>query len=173
MIKKPPFAFFTKRLRLRELNPADAPGFFELNNDPEVVKHTGDQPFFRLEDARAFLENYDQYRLYGYGRWAVILRETDEFIGWCGLKYSPALGETDIGFRFFRRHWGKGYATESAMASLELGFDRFGLKKIVGRAMEANIASVRVLEKIGMRFVGKQEFEEHPGVLFIIEKKMN
>ncbi|MEK7255175.1 MAG: GNAT family N-acetyltransferase [Bacteroidota bacterium] len=166
MPEKNSFILATPRLLLRELTPADATSFFELNNDPEVIKFTGDPPFSSRESARIFLENYDQYACYGYGRWAVILKETGEFLGWCGLKFSPEMGETDIGFRFFRKHWGKGFATEAAAACLDFGFEKLGLEKIVGRAMKENLASVRVLEKIGMQFDGEMIFERHPGVLY-------
>ena len=163
------FIIETNRLKLRELTPADAQHFFDLNADLEVIKFTGDPPFENVGAAREFLENYDQYEKYGYGRWAVILKETGEFTGWCGLKYLPELDETDLGFRFFRRHWNKGYATESALACIEFGFKKLKLKRIVGRAMAANSASVRVLEKTGFEFVKEMEFEEHPGLYFSLD----
>ena len=159
----------TPRLLLREFREADALHFFELNEDPEVIRYTGDLPFASAEEARRFLLDYDRYKKYGYGRWAVLLKETEAgpaWIGWCGLKYIPELNETDIGFRFFRRYWGKGYATEAARACLEYGFRRLGLKRIVGRAMKENGASVRVLEKIGLEFWKEFEFMEHPGLYF-------
>jgi RimJ/RimL family protein N-acetyltransferase len=81
------------------------------------------------------------------------------------------MDETDIGFRFFRKFWGRGYATESAAACLDYGFGQLGLHRIIGRAMELNTASIRVLEKIGMRKVGPVEFEEHPGVLFEMKRE--
>jgi len=159
----------TKQLKLRELTPHDATYFFQLNNDPEVIKYTGDPPFPSVEAACEFLENYDQYAKNGCGRWAVISKETDEFLGWCGLKYVPSISETDLGFRFFRHHWGKGYATEAAIACVNFGFKNLGLDLIVGRTMMANKASIRVLEKAGFHFVEEREFEEHPGGYFVIE----
>jgi [ribosomal protein S5]-alanine N-acetyltransferase len=159
----------TERCYLRELSIDDAQSFFELNLDPEVIKYTGDQSFETIYEAKSFLENYNQYQLYGYGRWAVINKTTDEYIGWCGLKYSSDLDEVDLGFRFFRKYWNQGYATETSKACIEYGFDELKLTKIIGRAMEANIGSVKVLEKAGMTFIGKFEFDLHPGVLYQIE----
>ncbi|MGC4039636.1 MAG: GNAT family N-acetyltransferase [Flavobacterium sp.] len=156
----------THRCYLRELSVDDAQSFHDLNIDPEVVKYTGDKAFETVSEAKSFLQNYNQYELYGYGRWAVIDKESGDFIGWCGLKYSPDLNEVDLGFRFFRKYWNMGYATETAQACLEYGFNKLNLGKIVGRAMEANIGSVKVLEKIGMEFAGKFEFDLHPGVLY-------
>lgn len=160
----------SSRLKLRELTVADASHFYDLNNDPEVIKYTGDPPFENVEAAWNFLKNYDQYALYGYGRWAVESKETGEFLGWCGLKYVLSLGETDIGFRFFRRYWGRGYATEAVRACIKYGFEKLSLTKIAGRAMTANKASIRVLEKAGLRFAGHRVFEEHPGAYFVIER---
>lgn len=163
-------AIETERFYLRELSIDDAQSFYDLNADPEVVKHTGDKEFGNISEAESFLRNYNQYKLYGYGRWAVIDKKNDAFLGWCGLKYSPDLDEVDLGFRFFRKYWNHGFATEAAKACIDYGFKNLNLDKIVGRAMEANIGSVKVLEKAGMKFVGKFEFDLHPGVLYQIEK---
>lgn len=160
----------TNRCYLRELDPSDAESFFALNSDEKVVRFTGDKSFENIEAARDFLLKYKQYKDFGYGRWAVIDKENNDFLGWCGLKFSPDLKETDIGFRFFAKHWNKGYATETATACLEYGFNILKLEKIVGRAMEENIGSVKVLEKIGMQFVDIISFEKHRGVLYKIEK---
>ncbi|MEN8249800.1 MAG: GNAT family N-acetyltransferase [Bacteroidota bacterium] len=141
----------TGRLILREFEPSDAKPMFELNSNPEVIKYTGDPPFDSVEAVRGFLKNYSDYRKNGYGRWAVLLKPENEFIGWCGLKLNEE-DFTDIGFRFFRKHWNKGYATEAAMATLAFGFNELGLDEIIGRVAAENTASVRVLEKINMRF---------------------
>ncbi|GAB4259064.1 MAG: GNAT family N-acetyltransferase [Saprospiraceae bacterium] len=165
------YLFETDRLKLRQFGASDAHWFFQLNNDPEVIKYTGDPPFESIHAAEAFLRKYDQYEKYGYGRWAVVRKDGGEVIGWCGLRHVASMDETDIGFRFFRKFWGRGYATESAAACLDYGFGQLGLHRIIGRAMELNMASIRVLEKIGMRKVGPVEFEEHPGVLFEMKRE--
>ena len=156
----------TPRLWLREMTIDDAVHFFALNADPEVIRYTGDLPFESVDAARDFLAAYDTYRKYGFGRWAVIRKEDDVFLGWCGLKFDPVTGETDIGFRFFRDHWGRGYATESALASLQWGLVHLATPEFIGRAMKANTASVRVLEKIGMRFRNDALFHGGEGVVY-------
>jgi [ribosomal protein S5]-alanine N-acetyltransferase len=158
----------TNRLYLRELSVDDAQHFYHLNSDEEVIKYTGDKAFSSIEEAQIFLKNYNSYQKYNYGRWAVIDKSTTEFIGWCGLKYSPELDAVDIGFRFFKKYWNQGFATESAKACLEYGFEKLQLPKIVGRAMEENIASIKVLEKIGMTYSKNCEFDLHNGVLYEI-----
>ena len=69
----------TERLLLREFSPEDGFHFYHLNNDPEVIKYTGNNAFETLEEANDFIINYPDYQRYGFGRWAVILKETDEF----------------------------------------------------------------------------------------------
>ncbi|HFK5527288.1 TPA: GNAT family N-acetyltransferase [Elizabethkingia anophelis] len=127
----------TERLLLRELNSDDAGDFFNLNENPNVIKYTGDKAFQNIDEAREFLENYQNYRLNGYGRWAVMSKENNEFVGWCGLKYNSSTDETDVGFRFFEHYWNKGFATESAGACIDYGFKNLNLNAVVGRAMQA------------------------------------
>lgn len=161
----------TERTFLRPLTVDDAGNFYRLNLDDEVVKYTGDDPFEDVASARRFLEAYDQFEKYGVGRWAVIDNAENTFIGWCGLKYSPDMDEYDIGFRFFRKYWNKGYASETAKACIAYGFRELKLNRIVGRAMKGNVASVKVLEKIGLTFLKPFNFDEqHEGVIYEITK---
>lgn len=148
----------TKRLFLRKFTPEDLALIYELNANWEVVKYTGNQSFKSLEEAKEVLENViikGQYEKYGMGRWAVIVKETGEFIGWCGIRPNDNIAEIDLGYRYFQHSWGKGYATEAAFATLQYGFEVLNLPLIIGQAMDENIASRRVLEKVGMRFVKK------------------
>lgn len=145
----------TSRLGLREFRLDDAEPAYLLNLDPEVLKFTGDAPFSSIQDSRTFLENYSDYKRNGFGRWAVVLKDTEEFIGWCGLKRHEE-GFVDIGFRFFKNEWGKGFATESAAACLKYGFEELGLSEIIGRAAAENKGSIRVLEKLGLSYWKKE-----------------
>ena len=148
---------------LREFKSADAEGFYQLNNDPLVIQHTGDRAFADPNEAAAFIAGYDHYERHGFGRWAVVLEETGEFIGFCGLKYHSDTKEVDLGFRIGRAWWNKGLATEAARACLGYGFTELQLDRIIGRVRQENIASVRVLEKIGMHRLNAFDFEGHPG----------
>mgnify|MGYP001185905452 CR=1 FL=1 len=158
----------TDRLLLREFELSDGPLYYELNADPEVLRYTGDVPFSSPEAAVDFLRHYNHYAQYGYGRWTVISRETGELLGWCGLKYLPEVDEVDLGYRFFQKHWRKGYATEAGKASVQYGLEVLGLSFIVGRAMKGNIGSIRVLEKCGMTYWKDFMFEGHPSVYYRI-----
>lgn len=156
----------TSRTYLREMTPADAEAAYLLNLDPDVIKYTGDVAFESVAQAENFLKNYDHYQQYGFGRWAVINKSDGEFLGWCGLKYSKEYDEFDIGFRFFKKYWNKGYATETAKKCLDFGFYELGIDRIVGRAMKDNIASIKVLEKLGMVFLTTFDFDGHEGVVY-------
>lgn len=163
----------TERLILREFEIQDARGFLELNADPDVIRFTGDQPFEDEAEALAFIKNYHPYQRDGYGRWVCILKENNEFIGFCGLRKDDNRQETDIGFRFCRRFWGKGYATESAKACIEFGFSTLNLPCIIGRASMNNKASIRVLEKVEMKYVSEGDCHGELAVIYRITNPNN
>ena len=147
----------TDRLLLRRFTEDDAPLLYELNLDPEVIRYTHD-PMTSVEHAKKVLNEVilPQYVLYDHGRWAVHLISNLEFIGWCGLKYLPETNEVDLGYRFMKKFWGNGYATEAALACIEYGFTRSNLRQIVGRALPGNLASIKVLEKCGMKYLHEE-----------------
>jgi RimJ/RimL family protein N-acetyltransferase len=152
------FHIVTERLKIREFITQDAKAMYELNNDWEVIQYTGDVAFDSEEETRVFLNNYSDYKRNGFGRWIVELKETNEILGWCGLKRLPD-GNVDIGYRFSRKYWGKGYATESAMACLNYGFNHFNLNEIIGNSALENKQSIRVFDKLGLKFVEKKSCE--------------
>src|SRR5436309_8389370 len=145
----------TDRLFLREYVEDDADAFFRLNSDPEVLRFVPDKRLLNVEQARQILVDHPiaDYRKYGFGRGACILKSTGEQIGFAGLKYLEEFGEVDVAFRLMRTHWGLGLATEAALASVRFGFVDLGLKRIIGLVMPENIASVWMLEKTAVRSV--------------------
>lgn len=159
----------TKRLYLREFVEKDAMHFFEINNDPDVIKYTGDGPFNSMEEATNFLKNYEEYKKNNMGRWAVCLKNSDEFLGWCGLKYHPDKKIVEVGFRFYKKHWNKGYATEAAKASIDYGFKHLKLMEIYAHAHVKNYMSHKVIEKCGMQYVKQFDYDGIPANLYKIE----
>jgi [ribosomal protein S5]-alanine N-acetyltransferase len=149
--------FETDRLLFRRFTEDDAPLLYDLNLDPEVIRYTHD-PLTDVEHARKVLKEVilPQYILYNHGRWAVHLRSGLEFIGWCGLKYLTETNEVDLGYRLKKNFWGNGYATEAARACIKYGFATLNLDRIVGRALPANLASIKVLEKCGMEYLHEE-----------------
>ena len=151
----------TERLILRELKQVDLEGMFELDSNPEVHKYLGNKPVKTIEESQKRIESIrNQYQKHGIGRFAVIEKSSGDFMGWSGLKFNTGDKETlgekkdfyDIGYRFIPKYWGKGYATETSFAILHYGFTKLKLDTIVGAADTKNIASNKVLQKIGLQF---------------------
>ena len=157
----------TERLLLREMTEADADNVYLLNRCPSVTRYLGEPTLASADEALEILRTriLPQYHEHGVGRWAVLLRDSAAFIGWCGLRYLPDEAAYDLGYRFHPSAWGKGYATEAAQAVLQLAATRLPGKKIIGKAMLENRASIRVLEKLGLRLVAYAE--EHGGPIAI------
>jgi ribosomal-protein-alanine N-acetyltransferase len=152
----------TERLILRELLPTDIEGMFELDSNPIVHKYLGNKPVKTKQETEIIIQSIiDQYKDRGIGRWAAIEKSSGDFIGWSGLKLNTGEKDSlngkqdfyDIGYRFMPRYWGKGYATESAIAALDYGFKVKQYKTIVGIALIDNVASKKVLQKIGLQYI--------------------
>lgn len=145
----------TARLEHRAFTLDDASEFFALNGNPDVMQLTGEPVLTSLDAAREAIAKYPDFHDVGYGRWACILKQTRTIIGFCGLKYLPELDAVDVGYRFQPEYWGQGFATEACAASLDFGFDTLRLDEILGFVLPKNVASIRVLEKVGMQRDGE------------------
>ena len=152
--------FFTEtdRFILRKIEKTDVDGLFKMESTPEVHHFLGKMPLQKKEQAAKVIENIrNQYQVNGIGRWAVIDKKTGDFVGWSGLKYEQEVRKDrpyyDLGYRFRKEYWGQGIATETAIASLKYGFEVLKLEKICADAHINNIASNRVLQKVGMKFI--------------------
>ena len=155
--------FETPRLILRQFTEVDAPLILALNSDPDIVKYVHEPILKTQEQAKNILKEIilPQYKN-NLGRWAIHTKGHMEFIGWCGLKFRPEKDEIDLGYRLVQKAWGKGFATEAAQHSLEHGFKNLLLKLITGRAHIENKGSIKVLEKIGMDFIGEGIVDDCP-----------
>lgn len=165
--------FTSERLRFRLFTMEDVMLIHELNHDPEVLKYAHELPS-TPERAQERLTNslLLQYRQHGYGRWAVHLKEDDTFIGWCGLKFRPERNETDLGYRFKKAYWGKGYATEAACACINYGFQRLLLQRITATAHVENIASQKVLQHTGMHYTHDDIIDHCPVRVFEVIRQI-
>jgi RimJ/RimL family protein N-acetyltransferase len=145
----------TPRLRLRRLHAdADAPFILALVNEPSWLEHIGDRGVRSLDDARAYITNgpLASYAKHGFGLFCVELLESGEAIGMCGLIKRDWLDDIDVGFAFFPKFWGKGYAYESAAGVIAWARASCGVTRVAGIVKPDNHASIRVLEKLGMQF---------------------
>jgi [ribosomal protein S5]-alanine N-acetyltransferase len=145
----------TNRLIIRPLLPTDKEGMFQLDSNPEVHRYVGKKPVKTVDESAAVIEFIrQQYVDFGIGRWAVVEKGTNEFIGWMGFKLfkGPVNKHADFydfGYRLREEYWGRGYATEAGVATLHYGIDTFGFTDIYAMTDVNNIASRRVLEKMG------------------------
>jgi len=141
----------TERLVLRPPTLDDLPAWHAIYVDAEEVWYGA--PRASLDENRKKLERQiTQFEEHGFGMCAVEL--AGETIGAAGLQHLEGGPEIEVGYRFLKEHWGHGYATECARASIAYGFDELGLERIVAVALESNVASRRVLEKCGLREIG-------------------
>jgi RimJ/RimL family protein N-acetyltransferase len=144
----------TERLLLRQLSEADAPFMLELMNEPDFHRFVGDRGLRTTEDAAAYLVDkiLPSYERFGFGFYLVELKPCGPPIGICGLVKRETLEWVDAGFAFLEAFRGKGYAFEAAKAVIENGRTIFGLTRIVGVTAPDNQISIRLLEKLGLRY---------------------
>ncbi len=153
----------TERLTLRPFTPADAPAYLALVSDPSVLRYTDEKPVTTVDEALEILRTRPlrDYALHGFGRMACVHQQSNELIGFCGLKRLEAFNhEVDIGYRFLARYWGLGLASESAAALYAYGKTALQLPRIIGLVIPENTASVRVLSKLGMQ---REKTRRFPG----------
>ncbi len=152
----------TERTLLREFKETDSQAVFDFGSDREVQKYTGDILLKSVDQAKNIIKNVwlVDYKKYGYGRWAVVHKKDNKVIGFAGLKYLPEFDKTDIGFRFLPHYWGSGIATEVSSPIIRYGFEKLGLKEIIGIANPVNKGSVSVLKKIGLKFYKLDTYDE-------------
>jgi 3-dehydroquinate dehydratase / shikimate dehydrogenase len=161
----------TERLSLRPWKAEDLAPFIAMNADPRVMEYFPAE-LVREESERLVNKIKKHFHIYGFGPWAVSLNKSEQFIGFIGLiqvdfaaAFTPAV---EIGWRLSYDHWGKGYATEGALACLQFGFNQLMLQEIVSFTTTQNMRSRRVMEKIGMHHDSKDNFfhpklpEGHP-----------
>lgn len=144
----------TERLTLRQLMIDDAGFIVELLNQPSFIQNIGDRGVRTLEDAREYILTgpMASYEKFGFGLYLVELRESGTAIGLCGLLKRDTLDDVDIGYAYLPAYWGKGYAFEAASAVLDYGRTTHHLQSIVAVVSPENAGSIKVLEKLGMKF---------------------
>ena len=102
----------TARLQHRAFTLEDADAVFTLNSNPEVMRYTGEPMVKSVQEARQIILRHADFAEIGYGRWACVLKESQQVIGFCGLKYLDDLDTVDVGYRFLPEYWGQGLATD-------------------------------------------------------------
>ncbi|BAX79759.1 GNAT family N-acetyltransferase [Labilibaculum antarcticum] len=155
----------TERLYLREILPTDAESMFEMDSDAEVYKFLGRKPIRNIEQSKKMIESIqEQYKKNGIGRWAIIEKESGNFIGWTGFKFEKENqnGHSNfynLKFRLLRKYWGKGYITEATKAAIEYAFTEVKIPEIYSMTLLSNLKSQRVLDKLGLQLVEKFNYQ--------------
>ncbi|MEB3343211.1 GNAT family N-acetyltransferase [Okeania sp.] len=180
----------TERLILRQFTEVDTELLFQLDRDPEVTRFTklgarSGTPTSYNEIKNEFLPKvfryYQQYPNY-YGFWAAMEKLSNTFIGWFHFRpgldgYMGAIlyevNDIELGYRLPRKVWGKGYATEGSKALVKKGFLELGIERIVASALSENKASIRVMEKVGLKFERNFVYSESQqvGVKYTLNKE--
>ena len=164
--------FHTTRIALREVVADDFENFYRLDSDPRVMRFIADGRVGTPESARAAVERAMRYyRTYpGLGKWVAVEKSARQFIGWFSLNYVPNTVDVEIGYRLLPDAWGRGYAKEGASALARHGFETLGMYRIIGLTHLDNIASQRVLQKVGMRDAGWGRYYDRDLRLFVAER---
>ncbi|MCY7374763.1 MAG: GNAT family N-acetyltransferase [Pyrinomonadaceae bacterium] len=167
----------TERLFLRPMNKTDVDAIFALRQDAEMMRFIR-EPQTKLAEAASWINLVSSlWKTEKIGLCAVFDKSTDQLIGWCGLWRLKETGATEVGYAIAKDFQKKGLASEAAARCLEYGFDRLNLDEIVAVARPENLASCRVMEKIGMKFDFTGKFYErdlaHYSISKIVWQKQN
>lgn len=161
----------TERLRLRQLSLADEPFILKMGKDPDVMRFITNGETKNAEESKADLKRWIGYGDNGKtGIWAAEVKATGAFLGWFCLKSLDDTDEIEIGYRFLKEHWGNGYATEGAKRLLQYGFEELKLERIVAVAIKENLASTRVMEKIGLSYEKEAFYYQIDVVYYAIDR---
>ncbi|WP_251602687.1 GNAT family N-acetyltransferase [Pseudoalteromonas sp. NCCP-2140] len=173
----------TARLSFRLMDENDAELLYELDNDPEVMKHLTRGKVSTMQGIKeVFIPRLNAYRneQKGWGLWQVNIIESNIFIGWVlvrpmGFFEQPDFSDLEIGWRFKKMSWGKGYASEAALAIAKAVSEPEEVKSLSATALKDNLGSIKVMEKLGLKFVKnynhKDEQGELPAVLYSCPKE--
>jgi ribosomal-protein-alanine N-acetyltransferase len=141
----------TERLLFRDWTEEDFRPFHAICSDPAVMQFVGDgEPWSEARTVNWIATEIKMTQTHGYCRWALIFKETSELIGFCG--FIPTPDGPEIGWRLAKRFWGHGLATEAASAALNHRFDTLGFQRVIAQVQSPNRASIRICEKLGMKF---------------------
>lgn len=166
----------TERLIIREFDIEDAEDLFHIYSDSETMRFLGDPPA-SLEEERGNIRNHiaRYYRELGFGLWAVVLKDENRLVGRCGMLFQDIEGarRPELSYLIDRAYWGRGLATEAAIAVLELGSVKYSFDEMIAVIAVGNTASIRVAEKCGFVIErGLESFKDF-GPVSIYSRKLN
>ena len=144
----------TERLSLRKITMDDSLFMLDLLNQPSFIQFIGDRGVRTLDDARNIIAKryIEAYERLGFGIYLTLLRDAQTPIGICGLVKRDGLDDVDVGYAFLPQYWSKGYASEAASAVLDYARNTLGIRRVLGITTPDNASSIRVLERVGLKF---------------------
>jgi [ribosomal protein S5]-alanine N-acetyltransferase len=156
----------SERLLYRPIEISDAEALFELDNNPNVHLYLGNEPVTSIDEVFGYIKSIQQqYIDNGIGRFALVVKETQEVIGWAGIKFitepeNNHVNFYDLGYRLQEKHWRKGYALEAAKTWLDYGFNEMNIPTMYASAHVENLGSNTILQRIGMQQKGQFYWED-------------
>ncbi len=161
----------TERLLIREMRHEDAEALFDMDKNPNVHKYLWQKPNTHIDEIHSYIDMVrSQYDRNNIGRFSTIIKETNELIGWTGIKYIDdhvENGKTnfyDYGYRLDEKFWNKGYATEASKVWLDYGFNQMNIKEMNAYTHFDNGASNHVLQKVGFSFI--EDYPDEKGAIW-------
>ena len=159
----------TDRLAFRTWNDDDSVQFHAICSDPQVMQHVGDGRVWLRERTGQFIQAaLETSRSHGYCQWPLINKADGTLIGYCGFVNTGDLPE--IGWRLTPGYWGQGLATEAAHAVVKHGTETMGFQRVIASVQSANVASVRVIEKLGMTLVKRSRRHGREILLYMLDR---
>ncbi|SRR5579883_705208 len=161
----------TPRLLLRPIAQTDLDDLAQIYRAPEVMRYRLFSQPASFKQTQKFLASYlSHWEQHGFGRWATIYKASQQLIGHCGLEYIATLDEVEVNYLLSSKYWGQGLATESAIAIVSYGFKILQFERLIALAKPENLASVRVMEKIGMQFHKNIQLYEMEWAFYTIKR---
>ncbi|MBW4441299.1 MAG: GNAT family N-acetyltransferase [Plectolyngbya sp. WJT66-NPBG17] len=160
----------TERLWLRQFKREDLDRMAEISGDAEVMRFISSGTKTRAELEAGFPAMLERQERQGFGMWAVIEKASQCLLGRCGLIYLDGTPEVELGYALDKAYWNRGIAMEGSLACLRFGFEQVGLARIVAIAQPENLASQRVMQKVGMTFEKNAHYYKTDVVYYAISK---
>ena len=162
----------TERLVLRPMDLEDQDRLVEILANPAVYEFLAMKEAPDKERCARMVRKYQRdWEQFGCGNWAVTLKGDPRLLGWCGLSMLDETHEIELLYMLEEESWGKGYSSEAARASVRFGFEEAGLERIIALCFEENIGSQKVMQKSGLRYLGKEDYFGFELMLHEILKK--
>lgn len=161
----------TDRLFLRQFCESDFEDLYSLFSDPDVMRFVGYGVQDRQDTKRILRRMMRHWQKHGFGIWALILKADGKFVGRCGIGHLHNMKDVELAYALARPYWGQGLATEAVRQTLQYAFEVLRLPRVLGVARPENLASRKVMEKVGMTFQRFGEYDGLDAVMYSIERE--